>query len=308
MRLARISVVNTHRNAIEEEPSVYLPRAVGRVHQVARDKPDLILLPETFANNARQPTRRAALASAQDLDGPITDAFGALARRYKAYIAFGLLRRQGARVFNSLVMLNRRGKPAWIYDKVTPMTVEITRYGIHPGGKPAPFDCDFGRVGGAICFDLNFSELAEIYWRQDVELVLFSSAFPGGRLLDHWPVRYGFAVAQSTWYDRNRILDCTGAMVAQTSDLLPTMTACLNLNRRVVHMDFNLAKLDRMRDKYHGDVLVEDLRPEATCVITSLKPGLEVADLIREFKVETLPHYFARARRTRAAYGGLCAG
>jgi hypothetical protein len=63
-----------------------------------------------------------------------------------------------------------------------------------------------------------------------------------------------------------------------------------------------------MRDKYHGDVLVEDLRPEATCVITSLKPGLEVADLIREFKVETLPHYFARARRTRAAYGGLCAG
>lgn len=306
MRLAKISVVNTHRGATGEDTSVYLPRAVERIHSVARDRPDLILMSEVFANHAAKPTRRATAEAAQDLEGPITEELSALARRYRAYIAFGLLRRQGACIYNSLVLLDRKGKPVWVYDKTTPMTTEITGCGIRPGRKPAPFDTDFGRIGGAICFDLNFNELAELYWRQETELILFSSAFPGGRLLDNWAVRYGFAVAQSTWYDHNRIMDCTGATAAQTSDLLPAMTACLNLNRRVVHMDFNLGKLDRMRDQYRGDVLVEDMRQEATCVITSLKPGLEVSSLIKEFKVETLPHYFDRARRTRARnQGGL---
>jgi len=40
---------------------------------------------------------------------------------------------------------------------------------------------------------------------------------------------------------------------------------------------------------YHGDVLIEDLRQEAVCVITSLKPGLEVSRLINEFKSAQLP-------------------
>jgi hypothetical protein len=54
-----------------------------------------------------------------------------------------------------------------------------------------------------------------------------------------------------------------------------------------------------------GDVLIEDMRDEATCVITSLKPGLEVSKLIREFEIETLPAYFDRSRSVREKHGGL---
>ncbi|MDD3926738.1 MAG: hypothetical protein PHT33_08790 [bacterium] len=185
------------------------------------------------------------------------------------------------------------------------MAEEILDGGISPGSRPCSFACDFGRVGAAICFDINYAELGELYWRQNTELLLFCSAFPAGRLLDHWAVRYGFAVAGSTWYPKNRILDCTGAVVGRTSDILPYTTAVLNLNRRVVHMDGNLDKIDRMRTKYSGDILVEDMRDEATCVITSFKPGLEVADLIREFGVELLPDYFDRCRLVRQELGGM---
>lgn len=305
MRPARISIVNTHKGALEEANDPYLARAVERIHKVGRDRPDLILLSELFANCAYKTTRAAALKVAQTLPGPISEELAALARRYRTYLAFGLLRRVGGRLFNSLVLLDRRGKVVWIYDKIAPIVTEMTRWGVSPGRKPRTFACDFGRIGGAICFDINFLELAEIYFRQETELVLFSSAFPGGRLLDVWAVRYGFAVAGSTWYERNRILDCTGAVLAQTSDLLPHTTSVLNLNRRVVHMDGNLEKLERMRDRYAGDLLIEDLRDEATCVISSLKKGLEVADLIRKFGVETLPAYLDRCRRTRQRYGGL---
>ncbi len=193
----------------------------------------------------------------------------------------------------------------WTYDKVTPVITEMGRAGISPGKKPRVFQCDFGKIGAVICFDINFLELAEIYFREEAELILFPSAFPGGRLLDIWAIRWGFNIAASTWYDYNRIIDCTGRTVAQTSDILPYTTCILNLNRRVVHMDFNLEKLRKMLDKYKGDVLIEDMRPEALCVITSLKKGLEVSGLIREFGIITLPDYFNRSRRVRHSHGGM---
>ncbi len=305
MREARISIVNTHRGTFEEDRAVILRRTVDRIHKTSVDRPDLILVPEEFANWANQPTPAAAAAAAQPLDGPVTEELAALARRYRTYLAFGLLRKNGRRVFNSIVLLDRRGKVVWVYDKITPMVTEMKDLGILPGRRPRSFDCDFGRVAGAICFDINFLELGESYLRQEVELLLFPSAFPGGRLLDAWVARFGFALAQSTWYEHNRILSCTGAVVAQTSDIMPTATACLNLNRRVVHMDGNLEKLDRMRSRYRGDVLVEDLREEAVCVITSLKKGLEVSRLIREFQIETLPAYLDRSRGARRRMGGL---
>lgn len=123
--------------------------------------------------------------------------------------------------------------------------------------------------------------------------------------MDVWAIRYGMAVAGSTWYPQNRIIDCTGATIARTSDALPTMTSVMNLNRKVVHMDGNMAKIEKMQVKYAGDVLIEDLRQEACCVITSLKKGLEVSALIKEFKIELLQDYFDRVRRIRQKEGGM---
>lgn len=305
MRQTRISIVNTRNGTVEESKDIILPRAVERIHRVGRDKPDIILMPEMFANSPEKLSLSSVEKAAQTVPGPISEELAPLARKYQTYIAFGLLRSLKKGFYNSLVLLDRRGKHVWDYDKVTPVVVEMTRRRIIPGKRPEPFACDFGSIGGAICFDINFLELAELYSRQSVELILFSSAFPGGRLLDIWATLYGFAVAGSTYYDHNRIIDCTGTTVGRTSDIIPLTTAVLNLNRRLVHMDGNLDKLDRMRTKYAGEVIIDDLRAKATCVITSLKKGLEVEDLIREFRIETLPKYLDRARRCRQRFGGL---
>jgi len=305
MREVRVSTVNSRKayNAQESMESV-LERTCRNIRLAGRSCPDLVLLSEIFANYPAGNTKQAYLEAAQTLDGTVCSQMSELAVELKAYMAFGLLRKDGDRVFNSLILLDRSGQHVWTYDKTTPVVTETEDSGIIPG-SPAVFDCDFGRIGGAICFDINYNEIAEIYMRKDVELVLFSSAFPAGRLLDSWSLRYGFAIAGSTWYDNNRIIDCTGTTVAHTSDILPYTTAVMNLNRRVVHMDFNLDKFEKMINKYGADVLVEDRRDEAVVVITSLKKGLEVADLIKEFDIELLHTYLDRSRRVRAENGGL---
>ena len=305
MRQARLSIVNSVKSGITEDGSVILKRAVERIEKIGADKPDIILLSEMFANCPCKCSYTETQKSAQTIDGPVTEEISSLAKKFHSYIAFGLLRQAGKSFYNSLVLLDRNGKPVWIYDKVTPMMDEIKKCHVQPGKKPVAYSSDFGKIGGIICFDINFLELAEIYFRQETELILFSSAFPGGRLLDVWAVKYGFNVMGSTWFDNNRIIDCTGAIIGRTSDILPCTTTVLNLNRRVVHMDYNLSKIENMLNKYKSDIIVEDLRDEATCVITSLKKGLEVSELIKEFKITTLPVYFDRNRKARKNSGGL---
>ncbi len=306
MRETRISIIGTRVTRLpESNTESILSNVRERIDNVGRDNPDIILLPEAFANLPKGDDMQATMDVAQTVPGPISEELSALARKYRTYIAFGLIRKDGCKLYNSLVLMDRDGNHVWTYDKATPVPHEILSWGITPGGSPESYQCDFGRIGGAICFDINFLELAELYFRQDVELLLFSSAFPGGRLLDIWATRYGFAVAGSTYNDQNRIIDCTGSTMCRTSDHIPGATAVLNLNRRVVHMDGNMEKLDVMHTRYAGDVLIEDMREEATCVITSLKPGLEVAELIREFGIERLPDYFDRVRKVRKEYGGL---
>jgi predicted amidohydrolase len=305
MREARISIVNTANVINREGRDVLLDRARERIGLVARDRPDVILLTEQFANCPIDNNQCGSHGTAEDLSGPITQELAALAKEHNTYIAYGMLRRDGERFFNSMVLLDRKGKPAWIYDKITPVPYETEQCGVTPGKRPAAFNTDFGRIGAAICFDINFIEIAEAYFEQDIELLLFPSAFPAGRLLDAWAVRYGFAIAGSTWYDHNRIIDCTGATVGRTSDFCSYTTAVLNLNRRVVHMDGNMDGLDRMRTRYAGDVLIEDMREEATVAVTSLKKGLEIKDLMKEFEIESLYAYFTRSRKVRKEHGGL---
>ena len=299
MRTARISIVNSRKAVEIDDNERILEKAEDSIRIIGRDRPDLIVLSEHFATTPQQDTPEAVLKVAQSVPGPQTERLASLAKKYESYIAFGMLRREDEEAYNSLILIDRKGRPVWIYDKVFPTIGELKQKRIRPGGDPKAFDCDFGRIGAAICFDINFLELADFYQRAGVELILFSSAFPGGRLLDMWAVRFGFNIAASTRYEFNRIIDLTGNTLNQTSDINPQVTAAVNLNRRMVHMDFNLDKIESMIQHYPGDVLIEDLRPEATCVITSIKAGLEVEELLREFEIEKLPDYFDRSRKIR---------
>ena len=119
MREARLSIVNTGRPGVIEDGQDSLSRAKQRIERVGRDRPDLILLPETFANSAKDAP--SALESAQEIPGPISEELAVLAKRYETFIAFGLLRRFGEQRFNSLALLDRTGALAWTYDKIAPV-------------------------------------------------------------------------------------------------------------------------------------------------------------------------------------------
>ena len=122
---------------------------------------DLAILPETTLTH----TSGTALERAVPLEGPVQDHFSALARKHHIYLllALDLQERddQGTFASNAAVLFDRQGKVAGIYRKVHPVantgTSELER-GIRPGRSYPVFDCDFGKLGVQICWDIQFPE------------------------------------------------------------------------------------------------------------------------------------------------------
>src|SRR5262249_40790815 len=136
---------------------------------------DLVVLPETWLGQKDNP---------ELLDGPTLTTFGALAKKHHTYLVCPIDRRAGKRRLNSAVLLDRAGKVAGRYDKVFPYWSEFALKQPVCVGDTAPvFQTDFGRLGLAICFDVNFPEVWQRLAEQEAELVVWPSAYSAGTSL-----------------------------------------------------------------------------------------------------------------------------
>ena len=81
--------------------------------------------------------------------------------------------------------------------------------------------------------------------------------------------------------------------------------ARINLDSRVVHIDYNADRVRRMKEKYGPYVKVETASPEAVYFLSSLASARSrFGDMIREFEIETLDAYLDRAERAAPQSAG----
>jgi predicted amidohydrolase len=99
---------------------------------------------------------------AEPVPGPITERLGAAAKRNKLYVVATLSERDGERVYNTAVLLDREGRLVGKYRK-THLPREEWIKGVTPGHEYPVFQTDFGPVAIQICYDWFFPEVAETY-------------------------------------------------------------------------------------------------------------------------------------------------
>ncbi len=136
--------------------------------KAAEEKTDLLLLPEYMNGDDHYET----------LDGPSCKLMSELARRYHMYIAGGIVRKVDSidRLFNTVVLYDRKGVFAGMYDKIHPYSPEVNESGITPGDKTLVLQTDFGKVGFMTCYDSWFTDVAELVALKGAELILFPNA------------------------------------------------------------------------------------------------------------------------------------
>jgi predicted amidohydrolase len=99
---------------------------------------------------------------AEPIPGPSTERLAAAARRNKLWVVAGLSERDGQRVYNTAVLLDREGRLAGKYRK-THLPRDEWNKGVTPGAEYPVFQTDFGTVAIQICYDWFFPEVAEAF-------------------------------------------------------------------------------------------------------------------------------------------------
>ena len=273
----------------------------AQIETVLPDKPDLIILPEV-CDRPKGMSKEAVCEFYTTRGSRTIDGLCQIARENHCYIAAGIARDSDNGVrYNSCVMIDRQGHVMGYYDKNFIVPTETEDYGIQAGSDIAVFDCDFGRVGAVICFDLNFSELYAKYRDADCDLIVFPSHFDGGHLCNIFAHETGayFVSCYTGKQQRAVALDPLGYQIAANTNYHPNLVVTLNLDYQICHLDKNRAKLAEAKQKYGSQFQIRDNSYIGTLVLTSESQERICLDIVREFDITLRSEYFAQARQHR---------
>ena len=268
------------------------------LNKVLLYKPDLIVLTEACE-------RPAGLNEARQFEyykvrgNQVQEYFASVAKANNCYIAFGAKHEENGIWWNSCIVLDREGKVAGVYHKNYPTVYEMPV--ITPGTEIPLIQCDFGTVTAAICFDLNFDELRDRYAALKPDIILFPSNYHGGLEQAKWAYscRSFFVASYGRLTAPSEIRDPFGMVVATSTNHNNYAVATVNLDRQMVHLDFNVEKISALRRKYGDKVVYTDPGLLGVAMISSEHETISAADMIREFNIELLDDYFDRSRQDR---------
>lgn len=275
-------------------------RPLGQVTRLVDEEgkkgADLIVLPETLRGQNK--------TSAETLEGPTIRTMSRLAREHRTYIVCPIDRMDGHRRYNSAVFLDRAGKIACIYDKLYPVWKDECLLEPHvlPGTGIKIHQADFGRIGFAICFDVNWNDPWEQMANQGVELVVWPSAYSAGRNLGALATRYNYYIVSATQTPDCFVFDIDGQQMLHETNNRKNATnvsrITLDLDRAIFDLAYNVpTKLDRLLKERGDEVRQEKMMPlEGWFVLKAKRPGVSVRKLARQYGIEGLRHYINRSR------------
>jgi len=304
--LATLEAVEPPFNLRPPSPKDNLKLGLSLLEAAGEQEADLACLPEAFTAAGLHLEGDALLSVAEPIPGPAFDAIAERARRHSMYVVAGLPVLDGGRITNVAALIDRGGKLVGTYAKQHPTEGEID-CGVVPGSDTTAFDTDFGRVGLAICFDLNWQPMWAEMAEQGADLVCWISAYPGGFPLQVYAWLYQYPIVTSVWPYDARVIDITGRILASTSRWGRLATCDLNLDKRLFHTDGQAQHLLAIQARYGRRVNLETFTEEHLFTLESRDPDLSIDEVVAEFGLVEYRDFIARctAAQERARSAAL---
>jgi predicted amidohydrolase len=278
-------------NLHQPDPRETMARALALIDAAGALQADLVCLPETFAASGL--SAAAARAIAEPIDGPTSSALAERARRHRMHIVAGLLVAEEGIVANVAVLYDRAGTLVGRYAKKHPTEGEIDA-GITPGAEAVVVSTDIGRIGLAICFDLNWHELWAEMKAQGADIVCWISAYEGGFPLQAYAWLHGLTVVSAVQSYYAKIIDRSGKILTTTSRWGRLTSWEMDLDKRWFHTDGQGEKIVAVQTRYGARVRVETLGEEHMFSIESRDPTLDADEIVTSLGLVEYADYIAR--------------
>ncbi|MGD0224039.1 MAG: carbon-nitrogen hydrolase family protein [Terriglobia bacterium] len=181
---------------------------------------DLAVLPEIAMTGEGESSGGVADWS-YPLEGAVRDAFAREARKCHCYIVaptYLLDDRATKRCSNAAILFDRKGEVVGTYRKVHLVVNTDTgsmEHGCTPGKDEPVFQCDFGKLGIQICYDMEFDDGWRELARAGAELVAWPTQSPQTSQPASRARRNHYYIVSSTWRNNASIFEPTGKIVSQ---------------------------------------------------------------------------------------------
>ena len=265
---------------------------------------DLAILPEMAVTATSGKARDRAVP----LDGPVKSFFGGLARKHRTYILAPMdLAEQGPRCAtfaNAAVLFDRRGEVVGIYRKRHPVAYvnsDELEGGVTPGRDCPVFDCDFGKLGVQICWDVQYDDGWDTLAGQGAEIVAWPTASPATILPASHAARHRYYVVSSTWRNNATVYEPTGMVAARVEGPNRVLVHELDLSYAVLGWSGFLRNGEALREKY-GDRVGFHYDPrEDVGLFWSNSQTTTIGTMIRSIGGEELDAQVGRNRKLQDA-------
>jgi len=240
-----------------------------------------------------------AQAESAKKPGPMFSAYRNFAMRNKCTIAGSIKLEDDGKIYNALVYIGPDGELLGDYRKTFPTQGEL-KDGHSAGNGATVVNTPAGRLGGVICFDLNFDELRDAYRKLRPDVLCFSSMFHGGHLQQNWAYQCRCYFASACKDNTSDIVDPHGRILNSTNFYNRIAWARVNLDRFYMHQDGNNTSFPDIRRKYGNKVLIDTAPDLGTAVMYSLADEISAPEIAREFGLVGIDDYLA------ASMGCVC--
>lgn len=283
-------------------------KVLERMEELTGLKPDIICLPELFDSiwvDEKKTVKE--LAEDEKVPGPVTSRIAEFAMKHNCYVACPIYTQTEGHFYNSTLLIDRKGKIAGVYHKTHPTSTEILKNGVFGSGVSAGalnqpvIQTDFGKVGMQICYDANWVDGWDNLKKQGANIILFPSAFPGGKILNHYALENSCYIISSTGGDA-RIIDISGNDLNTSNQYVRYAWANINLDKVSVFTWPTNGKLPGIFNKYGNRLGIKVWHENGVVTIESHDPQIKAADVLKEFSIPTSEEHLRNMLTVQVKY------
>ncbi len=267
---------------------------------------DLVVLPEFFLARPGDSLAQQAVRL-----GDVQSRIAACAARHGCYLIVPLLLQEtepAPRFSNVALMVDRAGRVMGMYRKVHPVAPQgsdVIENGTTPGRDFPVFDCDFGRVGIQICFDMLYADGWQALADQGAEIVALPSASPETIRPAFYAMQHHYYVVSATPRDHAAFFSPLGLIEAQVTTEGAVLVHQIDLSYALLHWEAILEEGEALQRKYGDRIGFHWYHSEDKGIFWSNDPKITVGQMIRSLGLTETDANVERIRRLQdKARGG----
>jgi len=260
---------------------------------------DLAVLPETAITGEADGD---ALARSVSFEGLVQDVFTRKAREYGCYVViptYLLDSKQKKLCSNAAILVGRKGEKIGTYRKihlVVSLDHGTMEDGATPGDAVPVFDCDFGKLGIQICYDMEFDDGWAELSRKGAELIAWPTQSPQTSQPAFRAKENRCYIVSSTWRHNASIFEPTGKIAAQITPPHSILVRELDLSYALLPWSSKLRNGEALRKVYGDKVGFHYYEDEDRGIFWSNDSKITIGEMVRAIGVLELEEEMTRVR------------